>query len=235
MTSGSRLEIVSSSRLVGVFHGVRASSGVFVAMRWMMIEKVLGVTALWDQVCFGAKSLWQLVWTGYLVPYSDLGPTVIHMRGQGALPGPILSHHVRVVGGTLLGDTQPPVLDACGGTDCLSTCIIDFYIEHVAFYHGLFTLCGECYSVCMSVTDRVITTDSDGTGPCTRVYDVGCVWASVVVPYHHQVMSAPVPEAAVLAILIRRVKAPEWDGWMPGSVSGRGKRGTGRLVLGLVF
>jgi hypothetical protein len=48
-------------------------------------------------------------------------------------------------------------------------------------------------------------------------------------------MSAPVPEATVLATLIRRVKALEWDGWMPGSLPGRGKRGTGGLVLGLVF
>jgi hypothetical protein len=52
---------------------------------------------------------------------------------------------MRVVGGSLLGDTQPLDLDACGGMDCLSTCIIDFYIEHVAFYHGLLTLCGERY------------------------------------------------------------------------------------------
>jgi hypothetical protein len=36
--------------------------------------------------------------------------------------------------------------------------------------------------------------------------------------YHRQVMSAPIPKAAVLAMLIRRVKAPEWDGWMPGSL-----------------
>jgi hypothetical protein len=27
-----------------------------------------------------------------------------------------------------------PVLDACGGVDCLGTCIIDFYIERMAFY-----------------------------------------------------------------------------------------------------
>jgi hypothetical protein len=155
---------------------------------------------------------------GLPCPYSNLGPTVIQMRGQGALPGPVLSHHVRVVGGTLLGETQPPVLDACGGTDCLSTCIIDFYIEHVTFYHGSFTLCGESYGACMCIPDRVITTDSDGMGPCTRVYVVGCMWASVVVPYRRQVMSAPVPKAPALDILIRRVKAPECDGWTLGSL-----------------
>jgi hypothetical protein len=35
----------------------------------------------------------------------------------------------------------------------------------------------------MCIADRVITMDSDGTGPCTRVHVVGCAWASVAVPY----------------------------------------------------
>jgi hypothetical protein len=42
MTSGSRLEIVNSSKSVGIFHDVRACSGDFLVMRWMMIEKVPG-------------------------------------------------------------------------------------------------------------------------------------------------------------------------------------------------
>jgi hypothetical protein len=46
MTSGSICEIVSSLRLVGGFHGVRAYFGVFLAMRWLMLEKVPGVAAL---------------------------------------------------------------------------------------------------------------------------------------------------------------------------------------------
>jgi hypothetical protein len=54
-------------------------------------------------------------------------------------------------------------------------------------------------------------------------------------PYHHLVMSAPIPEATLLAMIIQRVKAPEWDGWTPESFPGRGKRGTGGLVLGLLF
>jgi hypothetical protein len=77
MTSGSRLDIVGLSRSVGVFHGVRACSGVLLAMRWMMIEKVPRVTALWGWLFFAAKSLWRPVWRGCLAPYSDLGPTVI--------------------------------------------------------------------------------------------------------------------------------------------------------------
>jgi hypothetical protein len=88
-----------------------------------------------------------------LAPYSNLGPTVTQIRGQGALLGSILSHHLRVVDDTLLGDTQLLALDACGGVDCLSTCIIDFYIARVAFYHGPLTLCGECYGACMCIPD----------------------------------------------------------------------------------
>jgi hypothetical protein len=46
-----------------------------------MLEKVLRVTALWDRLCFAAKFLWWLIWAGCLVPYSDLGPVVVQIRG----------------------------------------------------------------------------------------------------------------------------------------------------------
>jgi hypothetical protein len=46
MASGSICEIVGSLRSVGAFHGVWAYSGVFLVMRWMMLEKVPGVTTL---------------------------------------------------------------------------------------------------------------------------------------------------------------------------------------------
>jgi hypothetical protein len=185
MTSGFRLEIDGSSRLVGGFHNVWACSRVFLVMRWMILEKVLGVAALWDQLCFAAKFLWWPIWMGYLVPYFDQGPVVIQIRGQGALPGSILSHRVRMVGDALLGGTQPLTLDPFETIDCLSTCITDFYIEYVAFYHGTFTLCEGCYGAYMCIPDRVTITDSDGMCPCTRVYDVGCTWVSMIVPHHH--------------------------------------------------
>jgi hypothetical protein len=81
MISGYRLEIVGSSRSVGVFHGVQACSGDFLVMRWMMIERVPGVATLWGQLCFTAKCLWRSVWTCYLAPYSDLGAAPIPIRG----------------------------------------------------------------------------------------------------------------------------------------------------------
>jgi hypothetical protein len=99
--------MVGLPRLVGGFHGIRACFGVFLTMMWMMLEKVSGVTTLWDWLCFTAKFLWWPIWMGYLVPYSDLGPAVIQIKGQGALPDSVLSHHVRMVGDALLGGTQP--------------------------------------------------------------------------------------------------------------------------------
>jgi hypothetical protein len=48
-------EMVGSLRSVGGFHGVRAYSVVFLAMRWMMLENVPGVTALWARLSLEAK------------------------------------------------------------------------------------------------------------------------------------------------------------------------------------
>jgi hypothetical protein len=42
-------------------------------------------------------------------------------------------------------------------------------------------------------------------------------------------MSASAHVATVLAILIQRMEAPEWDGWMPGSLSVWGKGGNRRV------
>jgi hypothetical protein len=47
--------------------------------------------------------------------------------------------------------------------------LIDFYIEHVGFYRGAFTLHGECYGVYLHIPDRVIITDGDGMDHCTWV------------------------------------------------------------------
>jgi hypothetical protein len=77
MTSGSSLEIVGWPRSIEVFHIVRAYSGVFIVMRWLVLQKVLELTALWSQLCFTAKCPWQLVRMGWLVPYSYLGPMTV--------------------------------------------------------------------------------------------------------------------------------------------------------------
>jgi hypothetical protein len=81
------------------------------------------------------------------------------------------------------GVPQPRTLDACESIDCLSTCITDFYIEYATFYHGTFTLCRGCYSAYMCIPNQVTIMDSDGMGPCTRVYTVGRTWASTTVPH----------------------------------------------------
>jgi hypothetical protein len=130
---------------------------------------------------------------GWLAPYSDLWPTTAQMRGQGFLPGAILSCHMTVGGGTLLGETQPLALDAYRIVDCLGTCIIDFYTEHITVYQGMFTLCWGYYCPYACIPGRVTITDSDRTGPRTQVYVVRCTWSSAVVPYFRQVMSASIP------------------------------------------
>jgi hypothetical protein len=108
--------------------------------------------------------------------------------------------------------TQPPTLVARESIDCLSTCITNFNKEYAAFYHGMFTLCEGCYGAYMCIPDQVTITGSGGMSLYTRVYAIGCAWAPAAVPHHRQVMSAPAPEAAVLAKLIQRMEAPEWAG-----------------------
>jgi hypothetical protein len=105
MSSESKLEMVGSSRSVGGLHSVQPCSRVFLTMRWMILKNVPGVSALWDRLYFAAKFLRWSIWMGCLVPYFDMGPTVVQIRGQGALPGSILYRHVRMVGDILLGGT----------------------------------------------------------------------------------------------------------------------------------
>jgi hypothetical protein len=57
--------------------GLLACSRVFPILRWTMLEKVLGVTALWGHYCLDAKSSWGSIWMGWLAPYSDLWPAAI--------------------------------------------------------------------------------------------------------------------------------------------------------------
>jgi hypothetical protein len=69
------------------------------------------------------------------------------MREQGFLLGIVLSHQAAAGGGTLLGDAKPPCLDICECVDRLGTCIIEFYMEHIAFtricspYVGIIMVC----------------------------------------------------------------------------------------------
>jgi hypothetical protein len=61
--------------------------------------------------------------------------------------------------------------------------------------------------VYVHIPDRVIITDGEGIGPCTRVHAIGCSPTSVCL-YRRRVMNAH-SEAVVLAKFIRRVQAPE--------------------------
>jgi hypothetical protein len=85
-----------------------------------------------------------------------------------------------VGGGALLEDTQPPDMDICGCADCLSTCVIEFYIERVVFimiclpYVGIIMAC---------ILGRATISDSDGTDFSTRVYAIRCVWPPTAASY----------------------------------------------------
>jgi hypothetical protein len=83
------------------------------------------------QPCLVAKPMSGSIWMGWLAPYSDQWPATVQTRGQSFLSCAVLSCHAVVDNGALQGDTQPPVLDSCGGVECLGTCIIDFYIKHM--------------------------------------------------------------------------------------------------------
>jgi hypothetical protein len=112
------------------------------------------------------------------------------MRGHGFLPCVVLSRHVGLGGVTLLGDTRPPTLDACGDANFLDTSIIDFDIECMALYQGMLALHWNYYGAYACIPGRVTITDSDGMGPRTQVYAARHAWAPVAVPYLHQVMNA---------------------------------------------
>jgi hypothetical protein len=67
--------------------------------------------------------------------------------GQDFLPGTVFFRLAAAGGGTLLGDTKPSRFDICEGVDCLGTCVIEFYTEHITFtricspYVGIIMVC----------------------------------------------------------------------------------------------
>jgi hypothetical protein len=75
-----------------------------------MLKKVPRVAAWWGRYCLVAKPSWGLTWLSWLSPNSDLGPTVIQIRGQGSLLGSVLSHHLRVGRWHLAGGYATPSL-----------------------------------------------------------------------------------------------------------------------------
>jgi hypothetical protein len=82
MTSGSICEIVSSLRLVGDFHDVRACSGVFLALRWTTLKKIPGVGAVRHWLYLVAKVLGVNLTRRHLVIVIGNGTC----RGKGSFP-----------------------------------------------------------------------------------------------------------------------------------------------------
>jgi hypothetical protein len=87
------------------------------------------------------------------------------MRGQGLLPGIVLSHHYSGQW-SLSGDVKPPRLH---GVYC--------------FYQDLFTLCQNHYGVYACTPSRDTIPDSDRMDPSTQVSAVRCAWAPATASY----------------------------------------------------
>jgi hypothetical protein len=51
------------------------------------------------------------------------------------------------------------------------------------FYQGRIALRWTYYDAYACIPGQVTISDSNGTGPCTRVYAIKCAWAPVVIPY----------------------------------------------------
>jgi hypothetical protein len=104
-------------------------------------------------------------------------------RGQGFLPGVVLSHHVAVDDDASLGNAKSPGLDICGGNDRLGTCVIEFYMECIAFTRICVPYVLNHYYVYACIPRQAAILDGDGMDPSTRVYVVRCAWAPATTSY----------------------------------------------------
>jgi hypothetical protein len=73
------------------------------------------------------------------------------MRGQGFLPGTVLSRPTAATGGAFLGDAKPPGLDIYEGVGRLGTYVIEFYMKRIAFTRICLPYV-EIIMVCMRVS-----------------------------------------------------------------------------------
>jgi hypothetical protein len=76
------------------------------------------------------------------------------------------------------GGYATPGIGCLWNVDYLGTCITDWYIGCVAFYHGILTLWWNCCGAYVCIAGQVTTIDNIGTDTHTRAYVVGCTWAS---------------------------------------------------------
>jgi hypothetical protein len=104
-------------------------------------------------------------------------------RGHSFLSAVVLSHHVVVGGGALLGVAKPPGLDICGGIDHLGTCVNRVLHRAHCFYQDMFTLCWNHYGVYACIPSWAAISDGDGMNLSTRVYAIRYAWALVDTSY----------------------------------------------------
>jgi aldehyde:ferredoxin oxidoreductase len=129
MTSESRPEKVSWG-----FQGVLVGSRVFRPLRWLMLEKVAGGIAsrCWPYLVAKSSHAGADV-VGLTCPLHCPMGCNHWMMGHGFLLGAVLSHQAAAGGGALLGVMKSPGLNIYESVDRLGTCVIEFYMEHIAF------------------------------------------------------------------------------------------------------
>jgi hypothetical protein len=98
MTSGAQTREGQFVEVSWGFPSILIGSRLFLALRWMTLEKVLGVGAMRHWLYLAAKAL-------------GVGPTRHSL---------VSSLHWVVA--YFLGDVKPPGFDICGGVDWPSTC-----------------------------------------------------------------------------------------------------------------
>jgi hypothetical protein len=87
-------------------------SHVFLALRWMTPEMVVGNVVAWHRLYLAAQpSHMAGDVDGLSCPLHHPTDYSHQTRGQIFLPGVALSHHAAVGGGTFLGGAKPPGLD----------------------------------------------------------------------------------------------------------------------------
>jgi hypothetical protein len=158
------------------FHGLPVCSRMFLTPRWMMHEKVLREVVLW---CWP----YSVDVDGLACPFT---PAYGPQPSDEGIGHPARCHLVPSCSSGRWHFTGGYATPRHG---YLWTCWLPEYLCHrvlhraCCFYHDMFALCWNHYGVYACILGRATISDSDGTGPSTRVYDVRCVWAPAAASY----------------------------------------------------
>jgi hypothetical protein len=133
MTSGTQTREGLFIEVGQSFHDVLGGSRVFSPPRWIMLEKIPGDVAsrCWPYLVAKPSHTVADV-DGLACPWTVLRPAVIRRGARAscqALSCPVMQQRTVVP----YWGCEALSLDICGGVGHLGTCILEFYIERVAF------------------------------------------------------------------------------------------------------